>query len=532
MTRLLAVSWNVRSLQYVYAESDRRNKLRAIAVGTEDLPTDPAAPPEVLGTILKQLVTKLKAEKSRLLILLNRGSVDSATFTVPPASDSELASLVRNMATREIPGTTDDTPIDFIAYPPAENGTRSVSAMALVGEDLQLARTLMKDSGCSSARLLIGTHPLKAIVPEDQRQRRSLIISRGPEAADVLLTAGELPALSRTIRLAAGVPVDEINRFLTSETQRTLISAGGQTSELFEVDQIFVTGNEAETSGLDDALSRHFEVPAVAVRPSTMIDLSSLPVEQQSIADSGSFSGQIAALLEESAGIPPVIDFANPRRPAEKANTTGRLVAVAAALTLIAGGAWYYVSSQLSELDAENSILVSRLNELNQTVRDTASRRRLAASLEAWENNRFSWPDELSDLTRRTPPGPGMAIQQLTISPAGSGRVVASFRGSAQAPAIISQLESNLRDQFHDLRIPGIREQVEGNKTTWSFQTSMTIRRRSPAQYRKAAPTKDDDSDNKQTSEASKPKTSAPKKRLPAAAASPATQPASKADSP
>ncbi|MFN8709112.1 MAG: hypothetical protein ACK50J_20705, partial [Planctomyces sp.] len=77
----------------------------------------------------------------------------------------------------------------------------------------------------------------------------------------------------------------------------------------------------------------------------------------------------------------------------------------------------------------------------------------------------------------------GMIIHQLTVSPSGAGRSVASFRGTAKQPELIAELESQLRDPFHDLRIPGIREQVDGNVTTWTFQTSLNIRRRSKAQY-------------------------------------------------
>ena len=75
---------------------------------------------------MQQLVGRLKADKSKLLILMNRGSVDSATFSVPPAAESELPALVQNMAVRDIPGATDQTPIDFIAYPTRPDGTRKI----------------------------------------------------------------------------------------------------------------------------------------------------------------------------------------------------------------------------------------------------------------------------------------------------------------------------------------------------------------------------------------------------------------------
>ncbi len=203
MTRLLAVNWNVRMLQYVHAETNRRGNLKALSAGAEEIPGDPAADPSLILKSIQQLITRQKAEKSQLLILLNRGAVDSATFTVPPATESELPALVRNLAAREIPGTTDDSPVDFIAYPPAADGSRTISAMALVADEQQLVQRLISECGCRSVRILVGTHPLRAFVQPEQQQQCSLVISRGQDAADVLLTEAGLPILSRTIRLAA-----------------------------------------------------------------------------------------------------------------------------------------------------------------------------------------------------------------------------------------------------------------------------------------------------------------------------------------
>ncbi|MFO0428637.1 MAG: hypothetical protein ACK526_18865 [Planctomyces sp.] len=482
MSRYLAVSWNLRSLQFVFAESARRSALRIVSAGSHEISTDPASDPTVILNELKQLVSRLHAEKSHLLILLNRGAIDSVTFPVPPATEDELPSIVRNMAQRELPGLSEDTPVDFIAYPPEADETRSVSAMAPVGEEYAQLRNLWTKGSFSSVRIIIGTHTLRAWLSEDDRQT-SMIISRGTEAADVLLLSGELPILSRTIRLASSVSGEEINRYLITETQRTLISAGSKTSHPIEPEKILLIGNEDETFGLDVALSRHYAMNVDVARPLSLSDASRLSTEETSVVDSGAFASLLAAVFEASSGIKPVIDFASPRRPPEKINVRSRVLFVAGVLSAVIGAGWYYVSTQFSDIDSEIAGQVARLNELKKNVRETASKRRLVASLDSWAGSRFSWPDELNDLTERFPPRPGMIIHQLTVSPSGAGRSVASFRGTAKQPELIAELESQLRDPFHDLRIPGIREQVDGNVTTWTFQTSLNIRRRSKAQY-------------------------------------------------
>ena len=499
MPRQLVISWNARTLRYVHTDADRQGRLRVVDAGQDELPGEGELSAVIVAGV-QQLVIRLKADKSKLIIMMNRGSVDSATFQVPPAAESELPALIQNMAVRDIPGATEQTPIDFIAYAPRPDGTRSVSAMALVAEDHLLVRQLIQQSGCKSQRVLVSTHALRAYVPEvlriEQKNSEStdaatLIVSRGDDVAEVLLCADGLPLLSRTIRLAADIPQPEVNRYLRSETQRTLISAGGQMAQPAKIAHVVVVGNEKQTDGLDDSLSEHFQVVAAIVRPTSIL-VDSTPEDTLTvIVNSGSFAPLLAAAYEDAGGQAPSIDFANPRRPPAKTNRL-RLYAAAAAVTAaLVGGGYYYVWSQFNEIDEENARLVTRLNELNETVKDTESRRLMVKLLSTWEKNRISWPDELRDLTEKIPSSPDLVVQQLTISSAGPGTAVATFRGVGKSADVIATMESKLRDKYHDIRVPGVREQQEGNKVIATFQATLTIRKRSAAEYGGASVTSD-----------------------------------------
>lgn len=491
MPRLLVINWNARTLRYVHTDADRQGRLRIVDAGQDELtPEGEIGPAMVTG--VQQLVRRLKAEKSKLLILMNRGSVDSATFSVPPANESELPALVQNMAVRDIPGATEQTPIDFIAYPKSPDGTRIISAMTLVAEDHALVRQLIQQSGCKSQRVLISTHPLRVYVPEllriEQKNSGStdaatLIVSRGNDVADVLLCADGLPLLSRTIRLAADVPQSEINRYLRSEMQRTLISAGGRIARAAKIAYVVIVGNEGQTGGLDDLLADHFQVVAAVVRPNSLLADFDPELPFANVVNSGSFAPLLAAAFEEATSVVPAIDFANPRRPPVQTSPLKKIVAVAATLLLLGGGGFYYVWSQFNEIDEENARLTIRLNELNEIVKDTQARRSLVTSLSAWEKNRISWPDELRDLTERIPSSPNLTVQQLTISSAGAGTAVATFRGVGKSPEVIATMENKLRDKYHVIRVPGVREQQDGNKVVSTFQATLTIRKRSASQY-------------------------------------------------
>jgi Tfp pilus assembly PilM family ATPase len=498
MANSLVINWNARTLRYVHTDADRQGRLRLVDAGQDELPIEGETHAAVV-TGVQELVKRLKADKSRILILINRGSVDSATLTAPPATESELPALVQNMAVRDIPGATEQTPLDFIAFPPRADGTRTIRAMALVAEDHLLVRQLIQQVGTRSPRILVNTHPLRAYVPvEIQNEQNTggdsevatLVVSRGDDVADVLLCVGGLPFLSRTIRLAADVPQAEINRYLQAETQRTLISAGGQMAQPPKISHVVIVGNEQQTEGLDNTLSEHFQVGAVVVRPTSLLYEPDFSNPLVNVVNSGGFSPLLGAAFEDAASIAPAIDFANPRRPPLAVNRTKQYLAIAAAALTVVGVGYYYVQSQFDELEDATTTLVTRLNELDEIVKETQGKRQLAATLAVWEKNRISWPDELRDLTERIPARPNLTVQQLTISSAGPGTAVATFRGVSKQPEVIAQMESNLRDKYHDIRVPGVREQQEGNKVVSSFQATLTIRKR-PVSLYKAAPSDD-----------------------------------------
>jgi hypothetical protein len=121
--------------------------------------------------------------------------------------------------------------------------------------------------------------------------------------------------------------------------------------------------------------------------------------------------------------------------------------------------------------------------------------------MSAWEKNRISWPDELLELTQKIPARPGITLQQLSAAPAGPGTSVLTFSGVGRPPELIAEMERNLRDSRHDIRIPGVREQLVGKEIHGTFQATLTIRNaRPPAAQPRTADTGAPGGDSSQTS--------------------------------
>jgi len=489
MARFLAVRWNGRALRFACADADRGGRLKIVDAGLR-LPADPQAA-TAAPDLLRQVVQETKSEKQRLLILIGRGAVDSTTFEVPPATPDELPLLVQNLAVQNLPGLTEDSALDFIAYPARADGSRTVSALAMMMDEQAQIFALRAQSGCRRTGILVAPHCLRAFgavrdisavvvdnsagwdgeTPVDT----TLLVARGDEQADVLVCTDALPLLSRTIRLPKGMPQSEAAQFLIGETQRTLISAGGHLAQRTRISRVVLIGAAEETQGLAQTFADHYQCAVEHVSVLDLaVDVASNSLE--TVPDSADYAPLLGAISEAARGIRPAIDFAAPRKPQPPRSSRGRWLTAAAGMLLLIGGGGAYVQSQFNEIDAENQRLAERLQELNELVRDTEPRRALVTAMTTWERNRFSWPDELLELTSRIPARPGITVQQLSVSAAGPGTSVAAFSGIGRPPELIAQMERSLRDERHDIRIPGIREQLVGKELQGSFQATLTIR--------------------------------------------------------
>jgi len=487
MSKLLAISWTPELLRYVFAHSDKEGALRVINAGEREIPeigeTEEATKEpqssennnrvlSVIAGLLKDLVSELHAGKATLLLCVSRGAVDSVNFPVPPASDAELPTLVRNMAVRQLQGINEESLLDFIAYPPQEDGTRKVSALVVPAVLKQTLEKLVSSANCLSHRILITPHPLR-IFATDQTggtQTATLVISEGADSVHLLITQHQLPVLSRTVRLSSEMSSLQRTQFIVGEVQRTLLA------EEIEITDAVLVGSEVETARLIESLQDRY---SFEIRQSASVSLID---GNAGGAAFGVFTPLVAALKEEALARTPAIDFAHPRLPPKPVNMRRRILGGVAVLLILAAGGWYYVNSQFSAIQNDINGLKSRRNELNELVKKTRKKRNLAKVLKRWENSRMSWLDELRDLTIRIPSSPELSVQQFSISPTQTGALV-SFRGTGRSPEAIRKMEISLSDKYHQLKIPGIRERKQGNKSIWTFQTTMKVQSRSREEY-------------------------------------------------
>lgn len=534
--KTLAVSWNTSVVRFVLGESAKGNAVRVLQSGERSLSaidvtdsdadaplngdgdestaleshrTDEPAPsddlPAAILMTVQSIVRETKASKARLAVCLNRGLIDATSFNVPPADTAELPVIVRNMTSRQLPGVSEDSLLDFIPDTNSDGTVSRVTAMTLPRPEQDLIERLAKDSGCAVARAIVVTHPLRLFVqPDDDDHAVSLIISKGRQSGHLLLVRDGMPITSRSLRLPHGLKGDDEALHLASEVQRTLLTVEADLEQDIEITEAVVIGAEMESGPLQAELSSQLGMDVRRVSATSVVE------GEVGEAAVNAFAPLVAACAEEALGTPPAVDFLNPRKPPKAISGRQRMLAIVATALLLIGGGWYYVNSMFAEARAENVRLKERSRELDELVKDTRSKRNLAKVLTAWDSSRLSWLDELRDLTIRTPSSPDLTIDQFSAASSGRDFVV-SFRGTSKRPDVIRAMEVQLRDKYHSPKTPGIREIRNGKESSWSFQTTMKVRNRPKSSF--VSHIADNESPSSTTAIATKAKPVAPQKK-------------------
>ena len=136
MPRILAIDWDRQEMRCLLASAtgDRIRVLWASAAALEE----PAEGSEETAADLlgRSLQTALGAQgpgRPATVVGVHRAGVEMLDFTLPPATDAELALLVYNQALREAQTLDDEASLDFFPLSDDPHQPRQVVAAVLTG---------------------------------------------------------------------------------------------------------------------------------------------------------------------------------------------------------------------------------------------------------------------------------------------------------------------------------------------------------------------------------------------------------------
>jgi len=466
MPRILAIDWDRREARALALVSGPTG---ITVTGAWTVPLATAEPAglsgQQIGARLAAKMGKQLTGKFTTLVGVGRDNVQMQLLSLPPAPTEELPDLVRFQADREFTALGDDAALDFIPISGDAQTPNQVLAIALTGEGLTEARGLCEALGVEPNRIPLRPCAAAALVLRAGvigADEVVLIVNPLIDEADLTAQWGDKVVLMRTVRLPDPTQDLARQRALSGEIRRTMAAVRQQLVDR-NVDHIIVCGDSTVNgSGLADELETPISVfDPIAHGPSSLTR-QGVPAESLS-----RFAAVLGMALNEADRRPPVIDFANVRRPAEvkRFTRTHILAAVAAAAVVLwlASTLWRQLSMPSREL-AELNQQIQKLQAEAELYKDVTAQ---VAAIERWLATDVNWLDELEQFARRVrpkalsekdfPAEDDVVVTQLILTKppaeiAYGGRLLVN--AVAKSDAALRQLEQRLAAGPHRV-VPG-----------------------------------------------------------------------------
>jgi len=475
MQRLLAIDGDSQELWFVAANAvgEQITLEAAATVPLKDLSNDAVMSPEELGKTLASAIGKYKRSGAKVLVGVDRGSVELFKFTVPPTSDGELAELVTNLIATESPSAADDAIVDFVVGPGSGSDSRKVTAAAFAKSQLQRWNSICSAAGLTPNRLLVRPYSIAALFLKHRPAAKgtTLLVSVSGIDVDIVVVEDANAVFFRSVKLPVGTEHESGRQRLLQEVRRTLLVAPQSGDVTQPIRNIVLFGTTPANQQLVEQLASDGSVTAEVIDPLQSFELG----DPSSLQCANQFVPLLGMLVAETQSTPHPIDFLQPKKAARPVNQRQRIVAAVAAVLMLAAVGQYLVWERFAAADEEIKRLTDDLKTLEKQVKKTAEKRQVADLLEDWNRNSIIWLDELRNLSTGLPSGQDLVLQRLNASSARGGKGMVSFQGLAREPQVITQMEVTLRDDRHEVQTPRIEERVQEKSYPWGFETAISV---------------------------------------------------------
>lgn len=481
MANVLAIDWDSSDIRCVLA-STAGKKFKILLATSVPLvnvaETAEQQAPDVGGS-LRAVLGNQKIGRATTVVGVDRASLEMLYFTVPPASDAELAVLVQNLVMRESPNLVEDGQLDFIPLSDDPAEPRAVMAAALSRTRCREIQDICAAAGLKATRIVLrpfaaASYFLAAVPAAEQA---CLLVNVLAEEVDMTVLVDGRPLLLRTVRAPAGVAEEEVAQRLKAEISRTLVVAqqgpAGKT-----IERIYLFGGPGEHQTLADTVNAELEIPLTVLDPFESVDDSSIEVP----GNAGRFAALLGMVQDEAHGAH-ALDFLHPRRPPVPPNRRRMALIVGGLLALLAmvGGSLYW--DAITSLQDANRELTQQRKELDATLKHSRRQAQLFASVRDWKAADVVWLDELRDLSLRLPPSRDLLVQRMTISGGRSGGGVIEMQGIARNAAVIAELDRTLHDEYHTVSSKRVSDSPQGNGYSWIFERTISVSPREKSLY-------------------------------------------------
>jgi len=483
----LAIDWDETECRYALA-SLRGEKVILRKVGSAPIATTEggelgfvAAPPLAsLSATIRAVRREQRIAKSPLLVSLGRNEVEWLQQKLPPSKESEIPSLLKNQVLREVAGSTEADPIDYLIYESSYEGHRVLALTISYAYRKSLLRTF-RSLGHKPMRIGFRAGNVAELVLQnrnllegDANEPRIVVDRVGSDVDLIIIANGRISAI-RSFRL----PADDQEKNLADEIDRTL-TIGTDDGKPLSIQHVVLFGDGTETE-LPEYLTQN-GLTVQFLNPFTLPGVYAKKLKDRNEPEK--FAPLVGSLLIQTRKLKPAIDFLKPKEAPKPPNYLRPAVGLLVLLGILGGWLYHWNQEELNamqtELDAikeEHKLVATKIDDLTPTMN-------VLRSTVAFESQNVVWLDALKDLSEVLPGDTDLVVTQMTfttgVTIVGNRRSVGTVTvyGMVRDLSVLRELQYKLDSSGrYRMVMPTPRPNPAGGGYSLSFNTTIYLLR-------------------------------------------------------
>jgi len=481
VAKFLAIDWDEAECRYAVAtlqnEKIAVRELGIVPIVSMD-GSEYDSPLDALATSIYAHCKEEKIGSCPLLISLGRNNVEWIQQKLPPCKETEIPLLLKNQVLREIAGSTEADPLDYIVLESSEEGHRILALLMPYVYRRSLVRTF-RSLGFPPMRVGIRAGNVAELVFRNPALLRGepseprLIVNIVEHDVDLIIVGEGRILAVRSFRL----PADEQQKNLADEIERTL-TIGLEREEPLTIHHVLLFSEG------DSELPKHLSQSGLTLQFLNPLTLPNVSAPQDiEINNPEKFAPLIGSLLIQSQRIKPVIDFLHPKEAPKPPNYLRPFLMALVLLGMGCFGLHYWNSGVIRGMEAELEGIKERHQQVSAEWGQVTSAYTVFQHAQRWESQHVVWLDVLKDLSEVLPNNTDLVVSQLTMSTGpvqisntqfAAGSI--SLTGIVRDPSVLQKLQSDLQSQpsrRYLVQHPSTSPNPAGGGYPWQFSTTI-----------------------------------------------------------
>jgi hypothetical protein len=394
----------------------------------------PADDPQAVGEWVAAQFRDSGLPHAPAILSVSRGDVVLRDLALPASkdgTDADLGAMVRLQMARHLALPIEGTAIDYAPLPATDPATSPVIAGAMPANRVLWYRAFAKAAGLRLERLSLRCVGVASLLgPLSQTRAGTLVgVSLGWHSTELVIVEDGPMAFARSVDLPHPASPDDAAAFadkIAVEVKRAWI--GYRATRPGPVPDLIAVPGEGDLPRLvaERCAAELQSTPRLVGSPPN----APFPREMPQ-AERAAFAPLLGLLAQASSGRP-TLDFANPRKPVDRAARTRQLALAAAFVTLaVGGGLFTFAKQRLASVEARiEEIEVERATLTRDYAGFLAEHARLN-HLQTWQQGRVDWLAHVNLLCGQIPSGGVAYAEEIRGSGDSTPAFVPATKGAA-----------------------------------------------------------------------------------------------------